>query len=175
MTPRRTGRAREGPFTVIASIATVLSLLVAYGAPAALAHWWPFRQQNAPAAIAVQQERPPVTSVAGDCREVTDRVDFVTCYYGLMPRTTLGWPYIGFPLNERTKRGITPEQSYDEYWGQYASVDVQSAHAIGTDVVDVTITLHGLGGSGNTTERHELSVMSGDTGLKIVGDVLLGH
>jgi hypothetical protein len=168
---------KEGLFTKISAVATVLGLVLAYLLAAAPAHWWPFppvagQAQSAPggtgggfAPPVVDHATPPRAAATGE----EDLAGFVVGYYRSMPDTAAGWPLIGPDLQTRGR------SSYDRFWSRYRSVDVLDQPSVRDSQVTVRIALHPRDGGTAPAERHVLTVIHYDGGLRIDADEYLGR
>ncbi|MEV4057562.1 hypothetical protein AB0J55_40700 [Amycolatopsis sp. NPDC049688] len=170
--------SKEGLFTRIGAIAAVVALVPAYLAVAGDREWWPFPlsvpgvaqpvASGASPAEAVRSTEPPRSAPAAD-GVASGLADFVVGYYRSMPDTAAGWALIGPNLRGRGRA------SYDRFWGRYSSVDVLAQPSVRDDQVTVRIALHPRDGSAAVVERHVLTVIRYDGGLRIDADEFLGR
>jgi hypothetical protein len=163
--------SKEGLFTRLGAIAAVVALVPAYLAVAGDQHWPPFSPvpgaaQPAPSATSPAE---PVRSAPAPDDAVDDLAGFVVGYYRSMPDTTAGWPLIGPNLRDRG------HASYDRFWGRYRSVEVLDPPSVRDSQVTVRIALHPRDGTATLIERHVLTVLRYDGGLRIDADEYLGR
>jgi hypothetical protein len=163
--------SKEGLYTRLGAIAAVVALVPAYLAVAGDQYWWPF-----PPLAGQAQPAPPGTSPAEPARSAPapdDAADnlagFVIGYYRSMPDTAAGWPLIGPNLRGRGRA------SYDRYWGRYRSAEVLDQPSVRDSQVTVRIALHPRDGTAALVERHVLTVVRYDGGLRIDADEYLGR
>ncbi|MEU8638357.1 hypothetical protein AB0C38_39765 [Amycolatopsis sp. NPDC048633] len=158
-------------------MAAVLALVLAYLLAAAPAHWWPFptvagQAQSAPGGTTAVFA-PPVADYSTTPQTTTaveeDLAGFVLGYYRSMPDTTAGWPLIGPNLHGRGRA------SYDRFWGRYGSAEVLDRPSVRDSQVTVRIALHPRDGTATLVERHVLTIIRYDGGLRIDADEYLGR
>jgi len=164
--------SKEGCFTRLGAIAAVVALVPAYLAVAGDKDWWPFP----PPVAGVARPAPPFTSPAEPARSAPVQddaaaglADFVIDYYRSMPDTTAGWPLIGPNLRGRGRA------SYDRFWGRYSGAEVLDQPSVRDSQVSVRIALHPRDGTATLVERHVLTVIRYDGGLRIDADEYLGR
>ncbi|MEU0792800.1 hypothetical protein ABZ342_22230 [Amycolatopsis sp. NPDC005961] len=165
--------SKEGFYTRLGAIAAVVALVPAYLAIAGDRHWPPFSavpgvaQPASPGTSVTESARPAPAPAPDDA--ATDLAGFVTGYYRSMPDTEAGWPLIGPNLRGRGRA------SYDRFWGRYSSAEVLGAPSVRDSQVTVRIALHPRDGSAQLIERHVLTVIRYDGGLRIDADEYLGR
>src|SRR5690348_7290068 len=139
--------AREGPFTRIAAVTAVLTLVASCIIGAAQLSWWPFgdsaggqpsRGTSVVASTSASFNPSDSSPVAPSPSVVAGQpgsVQFVRDYYRMMPDTA-GWQYIGPRLQLRTR------ESYDRFWAQFSAVEILSTPVAEGNYVTVRIALH---------------------------------
>ncbi|GLY42161.1 hypothetical protein Amsp01_081840 [Amycolatopsis sp. NBRC 101858] len=162
--------SKEGFYTRLGAVAAVIALVPAYLAVAGDQHWPPF-----PPVPGAAQPAPPGTSRTEPARSAPapddaeeDLAGFVVGYYRSMPDTSAGWPLIGPNLRGRGRA------SYDRFWGRYRSAEVLDQPSVRDSQVTVRIALHPRDGTATLVERHVLTVIHYDGGLRIDADEYLG-
>jgi hypothetical protein len=166
---------KEGLFTRIGAIAAVVALVPAYLAVAGDKDWWPFPPPVAgvaqPAASGAAPGGPggPARSAPAPEDSATELAGFVVGYYRSMPDTAAGWPLIGPNLRGRGRA------SYDRFWGRYRGAEVLAQPSVRDNQVSVRIALYPRDGGGAVVERHVLTVIHYDGGLRIDADEYLGR
>ncbi|GAB3142193.1 hypothetical protein GCM10027258_26540 [Amycolatopsis stemonae] len=159
---------KEGPYTKISAVAAVLALVLGYLGAAASVHWWPFAEAHPAGGGTSAAFASPVTNHATPS-ETEDLAGFVTGYYHLLPDTNAGWALVGPDLRQRGRAG------YDRFWGGYTGVDVLEPPWVRDRQVTVRLALHPRAGTGTQVERHVLTVIRYDGGLRIDADEYLGR